>query len=930
MKKIKILLTCLLGISLAQLLYAQKEPVCDEPILPCSAMSVDIVAGTVNCPTLSQGCRKQSFDVYLKINTLGGGSIPTCLNYNDFDVTVSLAITGTQIGVPIRSVLNEQDTRTCSQGSGLANNLVVTGNDISLTLGPTTYTPAFPLASSVWLFTVVVDVWPTEMITLSHEGGSYSWTDRNGIMGTCSLPGDEAHVTIPTPTVDNRLSIRFAAPSISSSPVYQDMPFEITATQSLSIQYMQIDLEFQSGALGFTEPVFMDVPDGIAVTKGATTTLIDAITGYTYYRMPIVVSGNISAGVTTIFKMRAIPPNSFQRCGKMQPVIKRAMAIIDDQCVSPSVGQSVLANFGDCKPDCTENITIHAIGNGVPSNTPGNCQLRVDLLFDWTSSDTAYHLSEVTLKFKFRTNLAFYSIQNVYGAGASLGCPNNNTCYSFNASDKTLTVSFGDTTNNFTIRKGSSYITSVIFNANGGGAVEGVDLLDALFKFSSTSTSCVPFMKVTIANSSFPVYVPYLAGEIKTETPTGVEGVAVGFNNTPPCTTPSTLTLALGGYSACVCSYGSFEVTPTRTDNSLNGVTTLDLALITKHILGVQALGSPYKMIAADANKSGTITTFDVVELRKLILGIYDSLPNNKSWRFVPKVYNFPNPADPFAPSFPEKLTVPVVNNSNSVNDANFVAIKVGDVNNTATRPENILAPLHFNIPTRPIAPNQVFSIPLRLQGQATLEALQAAIRFDPTALDFVSPALGDVAGLTKDCFNTTQAETGLLRMVWVASDPEQEGLLPGQTLCYLTFRAKRRLSAGEMLLHFDEDDRLRPEGYAAAQAVHPLVLQAETPAEQRANHPAALPEGSVYAECRPNPVESSATLAVETERALDQARLLVLSPLGQRVYYREANLAKGTHHLPLEGAAQWPAGMYFWVLLNGAERVAEGNFCKN
>jgi hypothetical protein len=66
-----------------------------------------------------------------------------------------------------------------------------------------------------------------------------------------------------------------------------------------------------------------------------------------------------------------------------------------------------------------------------------------------------------------------------------------------------------------------------------------------------------------------------------------------------------------------------FTITPVKDDNPLNGVTTYDLVLMSKHILGIEPLGSPYKMIAADANKSNSITTFDIVELRKLILGIY-------------------------------------------------------------------------------------------------------------------------------------------------------------------------------------------------------------------------------------------------------------------------------------------------------------------
>ncbi len=58
-------------------------------------------------------------------------------------------------------------------------------------------------------------------------------------------------------------------------------------------------------------------------------------------------------------------------------------------------------------------------------------------------------------------------------------------------------------------------------------------------------------------------------------------------------------------------------------------------------------------MIAADANRSGSITSFDIVEFRKLILGIYDELPNNTSWRFVDKSYFVPEPIQPLPDSVP-------------------------------------------------------------------------------------------------------------------------------------------------------------------------------------------------------------------------------------------------------------------------------------
>jgi hypothetical protein len=44
--------------------------------------------------------------------------------------------------------------------------------------------------------------------------------------------------------------------------------------------------------------------------------------------------------------------------------------------------------------------------------------------------------------------------------------------------------------------------------------------------------------------------------------------------------------------------------------------------MIQRHILGLQALDSNYKLIAADANNDGKVTASDLTDLRKLILGV--------------------------------------------------------------------------------------------------------------------------------------------------------------------------------------------------------------------------------------------------------------------------------------------------------------------
>ena len=178
-----------------------------------------------------------------------------------------------------------------------------------------------------------------------------------------------------------------------------------------------------------------------------------------------------------------------------------------------------------------------------------------------------------------------------------------------------------------------------------------------------------------------------VAGTLKTENQLALEDVQVELNGSHPALPPINMFDLSGNdgsfmFSNAVPIASSYSIAPTLDVDYLNGVSTFDLVLINKHILGIETFGSPYKIIAADANNSKSVTTFDIAEFRKLILGIYTELPQNTSWRFVDAAHTFPTPDNPFVPAFPESKSVADVQTSQLSN--NFVSVKIGDVNNSA------------------------------------------------------------------------------------------------------------------------------------------------------------------------------------------------------------------------------------------------------
>ena len=169
-----------------------------------------------------------------------------------------------------------------------------------------------------------------------------------------------------------------------------------------------------------------------------------------------------------------------------------------------------------------------------------------------------------------------------------------------------------------------------------------------------------------------------ISGTIKTEGDKAVPNVTLSAiqngNVFSAMTSSSTGNFSIGNLTQGL----TYQVKAQRNDNPGNGVTTFDIALISKHLLGIQSLSSPYKLIAADVNRDGEVSAADMVYIRKVILRALPEFPNNSSWRFIDKKHVFTDVENPFQSDFPEIINL---NNVPIAAQANFVGVKVGDVN---------------------------------------------------------------------------------------------------------------------------------------------------------------------------------------------------------------------------------------------------------
>jgi len=281
--------------------------------------------------------------------------------------------------------------------------------------------------------------------------------------------------------------------------------------------------------------------------------------------------------------------------------------------------------------------------------------------------------------------------------------------------------------------------------------------------------------------------------------------VAVAGGVTRTAATPVT-----GDFSFDLDVGGDYDLTATKLEEipGAQGVSTLDITLIRRHLLGISALDSPYKLLAADVNRSDSVSTLDITLIRRLILGLTNNFPSG-AWRFVPSNGFFPNPDAPWG--FEAARKHRGLGAASSTED--FIGIRMGDVNGSWT-PSVPPPPVPAFGPGEPpvgdvdkpaveatldsaagssvgapwlsvaMQPQRArlaaggfvqagadeFELPVTVSGISKLGGIQFALQWNPEVLEFVRVAGTELPRFDETCFNAAEALRGVFRLAW--TDP--------------------------------------------------------------------------------------------------------------------------------------------------------------
>jgi hypothetical protein len=399
-----------------------------------------------------------------------------------------------------------------------------------------------------------------------------------------------------------------------------------------------------------------------------------------------------------------------------------------------------------------------------------------------------------------------------------------------------------------------------------------------------------------------------IAGEIYTMAMNPVVGVEVKLEAT---LLQSMMTESAGRYQfEDLQGMTAYLVRPYKNDDTPNGISTLDMIKIQNHLLANHPITNPYLLIAADVNRSGSVTTLDLIQLRRLILGDISEFANNTSWRFVPADFVFPNATNPWASPFPESITIGSL--EECMFSQNFIGVKIGDINGSASSSgigqqgdaRTDRAQWQLLLEDTPMKAGQTYLLTLQAPHLEQVSGFQFTLDFDSDKLELidVQPGL-----LQSEHLGQVLRQRGLLTASW------ERSAAPAATPDLFTLVVRART------------DGLASDGIQLSSAFTATEAYDRTRDDQVMDIELAYfgktPAGMALYQNVPNPVTAQTIIPFELPAA-GPAIIEIHDAEGRRVLTISDQFPAGANEVRIR-RGQLPRGLYFYTLRFAGQQLS-------
>ncbi len=434
-------------------------------------------------------------------------------------------------------------------------------------------------------------------------------------------------------------------------------------------------------------------------------------------------------------------------------------------------------------------------------------------------------------------------------------------------------------------------------NCAGGSATTEVTFTatDACGNATTLSANYVIFDSGVVATAT-------VSGTLMTEEDEAIELAEVevdGYMNN------MLMTNSEGFYQFDLMTAQNYAISPSRNDNPLNGITTYDLILLGQHLLELNTLDSPYKLIAADVNESGSITALDLIELRRMILLLDDQFSAGKSWTFVDANYVFPDPTNPFATTYP---TVYNINNLTTGQVADFIGVKLGDLNGSAsaaflqsgdTRSNDGI--LNVKLEDEMLQAGQTYDLAFTASDFKDVAGFQFTLDFAADYLQVLDYQGSELSKMSADNFGFAKANQGKVTVSW--NETTAINMADDATLFTMSFTALKDAQLSEVMAI--NSSLTASEAY-----------QADLRKDVTLDFGKTIANGNEFAllQNRPNPFNNETLIAFNLPE-MTTATLTIYDVAGRVLKQQKGDFNKGYNEITISRAELSGSGLLYYQL---------------
>jgi len=395
---------------------------------------------------------------------------------------------------------------------------------------------------------------------------------------------------------------------------------------------------------------------------------------------------------------------------------------------------------------------------------------------------------------------------------------------------------------------------------------------------------------------------PYIAGSILHPTSGVIAKVTATLTNN--VSNSSILTNSGNFQFNCLSKDSSYTIRPFKNNDSVknNGVSVIDAILVQSHVLNKSLLNTPYKIIAADVNNSGDVSTIDILYIKRLALGIDTTFKGNRLWAFVDSAYQFPNTANPF----PFKDSIRVNNLIASQTNQSFIGVKLGDVNydwNVALLGANakVNKPIELYYNNINVGKEHEIRVPIRVKNFKEILGMQYTLNFNSKALQLKSI---EPTALNVD-YGVSQSKDGKIAFLWNDAQLKPQTLPDGSVLFELVFT--------KLYTTFNEEDIVLSSDISAIEAwdanyqKHNII--------KTIGKINSAPEFASKENWQVSPNPTSGEVKVDLSLKSNKSIRFQLTNIdGRIVFQKEIEVVKGnsSNELNLSKQSKLSAGIYF------------------